>query len=90
LFLCGNADDFAVLGGVRALWWSKAWGMLLLSSRAANAEAAFGCGLFIALPLAECVIVFAGFLVGGVDKGLALFLSQQRCFRSFVNGWGYL
>jgi hypothetical protein len=21
-----NADDFAVLGGVRALWWSEAWG----------------------------------------------------------------
>jgi hypothetical protein len=42
--------------------------------------------LFIALPLAECV-VFAGFLVGGVDKGLALFLGQQRCLRCFVNGW---
>jgi hypothetical protein len=76
LFLCGNADDFVVRCGVRALWWSEAWGMLLLSSGAAGAQAAFGCGLLIALPLAECVIVFAGFLVGGVDKGLALFLSQ--------------
>jgi hypothetical protein len=60
-----------------------------LSSGATGAETAFGCGLFIALPLAECV-VFAGFLVGGVDKGLAPFLGQQRCLRSFVNGWGYL
>jgi hypothetical protein len=75
LFLCGNADDLAVLCGVCALWWSEAWGMLLLSSGAAGAEAAFRCGLFIALPLAECVIVFVGSLVGGVDKGLALFLS---------------
>jgi hypothetical protein len=62
---------------------------LWLSSGAAGAETAFGCGLFIALPLAECV-VFAGFLVGGVDKGLALFLGQQHCLRSFVNGWGCL
>jgi hypothetical protein len=60
-----------------------------LSSRAAGAEAAFGCGLFIALPLAECV-VFAGFVVGDVDKGLALFLGQQRCLCCFVNGWGCL
>jgi hypothetical protein len=60
-----------------------------LSSRAAGAEGAFGCRLFIALSLAECV-VFAGFLVGGVDKGLALFLGQQRCLRCFVNGWGCL
>jgi hypothetical protein len=29
-------------------------------------------------------------LVGGVDKGLALFLGQQRCLRCFVNGWGCL
>jgi hypothetical protein len=52
-------------------------------------ETAFGCGLFIALPLAECV-VFASFLVGDIDKGLALFLSQQRCLRCFVNRWGCL
>ena len=57
-----------------------------MSSGAACAETAFSCGLFIALPLDECV-VFAGFLVGGVDKGLALFLGQQRCLRCFVNGW---
>jgi hypothetical protein len=50
-------------------------GKLWLSSRAAGAETAFGSGLLIALPLAECV-VFAGLLVGGVDKGLALFLGQ--------------
>jgi hypothetical protein len=60
-----------------------------LSFGAAGAETAFGGGLFIALPLVECV-VFAGFLMGGVDKGLALFLSQQRCLRCFVNGWGCL
>jgi hypothetical protein len=48
-----------------------------LSSGAAGAEAAFGCELFIAPPLAECV-VFAGFLVGGVDKGLALFFSASN------------
>jgi hypothetical protein len=64
-------------------------GGLRLSSRVAGAEGAFGCRLFIALSLAECV-VFAGFLVGGVDKGLALFLGQQRCLRCFVNGWGCL
>jgi hypothetical protein len=50
-----------------------------LSSRAAGAEAAFGCGLFIALPLAECV-VFVGFLVGGVDKGLAFFSANSAAF----------
>jgi hypothetical protein len=44
-------------------------------------ETAFGSGLLVALPLAECV-VFAGLLVGGVDKGIALFLGQQRCLRS--------
>jgi hypothetical protein len=44
-----------------------------LSSKAAGAETAFGSGLFVALPLAECV-VFGGLLVGGVDEGLALFL----------------
>jgi hypothetical protein len=60
-----------------------------LSSGAAGAETAFGCRLFIALPLVECV-VFAGFLMGGVDKGLALFLGQQRCLCCFVNGWGCL
>jgi hypothetical protein len=84
LLLCRNADDFAVLGGVRALWWSKAWGKLWLSSRATGAETAFRSGLFIALPLAECV-VFAGLLVGGVNKGLALFLGQQCCLRSLVS-----
>jgi hypothetical protein len=62
-------------------------GEVRLSSGAAGAEGAFGCRMFIALSLAECV-VFAGFLVGGVDKGLALFLVQQRCLRCFVNGWG--
>jgi hypothetical protein len=70
-----NADDFAVLGGVRALRWSEAWGKLWLSSRAVGAETAFGSGLFVALPLAECV-VFVGLLEGGVDEGLALFLGQ--------------
>jgi hypothetical protein len=50
-----------------------------LSSRAAGAEAAFGSGLFVALPLAVCV-VFAGLLVGGVDKGLALFLGSSAAF----------
>jgi hypothetical protein len=42
-------------------------------------EGAFGCRLFIALSLAECV-VFAGFLVGGVDKGLALFSASSAAF----------
>jgi hypothetical protein len=78
-----NAEDFAVLGGVRALWWSEACGELRLSSRATGAETAFGSGLFVALPLAVCV-VFAGLLVGGVDKGLALFLGQQCCLRSLI------
>jgi hypothetical protein len=71
-------------GHVRALRWSEAWGKLRLSSRAAGEETAFGSGLFVALPLAECV-VFAGLLVGGVDKGLALFLGQQCCLRSLVS-----
>ena len=57
-----------------------------MSSGAAGAEGAFGSWLIITLSLAECV-VFASFLVGGVDKGLALFLGQQRCLRGFVNGW---
>jgi hypothetical protein len=52
-------------------------------------EGAFGCRLIIALSLAERV-VFAGFLVGGVCRGLALFLGQQRCLRCFINGWGCL
>jgi hypothetical protein len=47
-------------------------------------ETAFGSGLFVALPLAECV-VFGGLLVGGVDEGLALFLGQQCCLRSLVS-----
>jgi hypothetical protein len=63
---------------------AKPGGKLWLSSRAAGAETAFGSGLLIALPLAECV-VFAGLLVGGVDKGLALFLGQQCCLRSLVS-----
>jgi hypothetical protein len=46
---------------------------LWLSSGAARAEGAFGSGLIVALSLAECV-VFAGFLVGVVCEGLALFL----------------
>jgi hypothetical protein len=45
-----------------------------LSSGAAGAEGAFGSGLIVALSLAEC-FVFAGFLVGVVCEGLALFLS---------------
>jgi hypothetical protein len=44
-----------------------------LSSGAAGAEDAFGSWLIIALSLADGV-VFTGFLVGGVCKGLALFL----------------
>ena len=35
--------------------------------------------MFIALPLAECV-VFAGFLVGGVYKGLAFFSASSAAF----------
>jgi hypothetical protein len=50
-----------------------------LSSRAASAETAFGSGLFVALPLAECV-VFVGLLVGGVDKGLAFFSGSSAAF----------
>jgi hypothetical protein len=50
-----------------------------LSFGAAGVEGAFGCRLFIALSLAECV-VFAGFLVGGVDKGLALFSASSAAF----------
>jgi hypothetical protein len=50
-----------------------------LSSGAAGAETTFGCRLFIALPLAECV-VFAGFLVGGVYKGLAFFSASSAAF----------
>jgi hypothetical protein len=50
-----------------------------LSSRAAGAETAFGSGLFIALPLAEC-IVFAGLLVGGVYKGLPFFSASSAAF----------
>jgi hypothetical protein len=63
---------------------AKPGGKLWLSSRAAGAKTTFGSGLLIALPLAECV-VFAGLLVGGVDKGLALFLGQQCCLRSLVS-----
>jgi hypothetical protein len=46
---------------------------LWLSSRAAGAEAALGSWLIVALSLADGV-VFAGFLVSDVCKGLALFL----------------
>jgi hypothetical protein len=46
---------------------------LWLSFGAAGAEGAFGSGLVVTLSLAERV-VFSGFLVGGVCKGLALFL----------------
>ena len=35
--------------------------------------------MFIALSLAECV-VFAGFLVGGVYKGLAFFSASSAAF----------
>jgi hypothetical protein len=79
LLLGRNADDFAVLGGVRALWWSEAWGRLLLSPGAAGAEAAFGSGLFVALLLAVCV-VFAGLLESVVDKGLAFFSASSAAF----------
>ena len=50
-----------------------------MSSGAAGAEGAFGSWLIIALSLAECV-VFAGFLVGGVCKGLALFSANSAAF----------
>jgi hypothetical protein len=56
-----------------------------LSSGAAGAETAFGCGLFIALPLAEC-FVFAGFLVAGVDKGLPFFSASSAAFAASSNG----
>jgi hypothetical protein len=62
----------------------RSLGKLRLSSRAAGAETAFGSGLFVALPLPECV-VFGGLLVGGVDEGLALFLGQQCCLHSLVS-----
>jgi hypothetical protein len=56
-----------------------------LSSGAAGAETAFGCGLFIALPLAEC-FVFAGFLVVRVDKGLPFFSASSAAFAASSNG----
>jgi hypothetical protein len=37
------------------------------------------------MSLAERV-VFVGFLVGGVCRGLALFLSEQRCFELALLG----
>jgi hypothetical protein len=67
----------------------RSLGVVAVSSGAAGAEGAFRCRLIIALSLAERV-VFAGFLVGGVCRCLALFLSQQRCLRCFVEGWGCL
>jgi hypothetical protein len=62
--------------GVVDVWLLRVW----------RVPSGVGCSL---RSLAECV-VFAGFLVGGVDKGLALFIGQQRCLRCFVNGWGCL
>jgi hypothetical protein len=50
-----------------------------LSSRAVGAEAALGSWLIVALSLADGV-VFAGFLVGGVCKGLALFSASSAAF----------
>jgi hypothetical protein len=50
-----------------------------LSSGAAGAETAFGCGLFIALPLAECV-VFAGFLVVVSTRALPFFSASSAAF----------
>ena len=67
----------------------KNFSFALFTPPSRRLSTAFGSGLLVALPLAECV-VFAGFLVGGVDKGLALFLGQQRCLRCFVNRWGCL
>ena len=52
---------------------AKPGGFLWLSSRAAGAEAALGSRLVVALSLADSV-VFTGFLMGSVYKGLALFL----------------
>jgi hypothetical protein len=50
-----------------------------LSSRAAGAEGAFGSGLIVALSLAECVVL-AGFLLGVVCVGLALFSASSAAF----------
>jgi hypothetical protein len=52
---------------------AKPGGFLWLSSGATGAEAALGSWLVVALSLADGV-VFAGFLMGGVCKGLAFFL----------------
>jgi hypothetical protein len=67
----------------------RSLGVVAVVLRSCRCGGCGGCRLIIALSLAKCV-VFAGFLVGGVDKGLALFLGQQRCLRCFVNGWGCL
>jgi hypothetical protein len=52
---------------------------LWLSPGAVGAEGAFGSGLIVALSLTECV-VFAGFLVGVVGEGLALFSASSAAF----------
>jgi hypothetical protein len=48
-----------------------------------------GVGVLLALSFAES-FVFGGFLGGVLCEGLAFFLSQQRCLRCFVDGWGCL
>jgi hypothetical protein len=55
-----------------------------LSSGAAGAEGAFGCRLFIALSLAECV-VFAGFAASSRD-GAAFELALLGAIAGSTNG----
>jgi hypothetical protein len=74
-----DTDDLVVLGGVRALWWSEAWGRLLWSLGAAGAEAAFGSGLFVALLLAVCV-VFAGLWRVLSTRALPFFSASSAAF----------
>jgi hypothetical protein len=45
--------------------------------------------MLLALSFAKS-FVFGGFLECVVREGLAFFLSQQRCLRCFVDGWGCL
>jgi hypothetical protein len=45
--------------------------------------------VLLALSFADNFI-FEGLLGGVVREGLAFFLSQQRCLRCFVDGWGCL
>jgi hypothetical protein len=52
---------------------------LWLSFGAAGAEAALGSWLVVALSLVDSV-VFAGFLIGSVCKGLALFSASSAAF----------